>query len=395
MKLEYIFEPLLGGGVGWWVLVRVLVWTLLFVAVIGQFFPEPVHPTRKVQMERSEGFSMILENRQLEHKSVKFKGDDRRLRLAWIAGSESMLKNFANPGELSLPMKTADRLAKIRDSKVNCYYYLQTGQRFLDVYTLLLDALERDPDVVVITLNPIWTYSNIEIFGNMTIFDHRSDLWFSSTDWPLWLGVTSPSSHFLTHVGNYVPLIMPPEIFRREVNAAQDRMFGKPPAQTEDKVSDKYFYDSDDPVAFWLNQTTTRSNNSRPSLELDPKWLKRQLQADIIERANTSTDSFAAVTFRKIDRLLVKNPVPILFYRAPMSPLIEDDLPAAEGNERVAMAIEALEQNKSSDNMKFVARIPQMVIDSLVFVDLIHTRDFGTFDYYLAEQIDALLRAQQ
>jgi hypothetical protein len=395
VNLELIIERLLGRGVGWWALVRVLVWTLLFVAVIGHFFPKPAQPAGKVHMERSDGFSMILENRQLEDKAIKFNGDNGRLRLAWIGASESQLGTNIGEMALSLPMITADRLAEIRDGNVNVYYYLQNGGRFLDVYTFLLDALERDPDVVVITVNPIWTYSDIGMFGNTTVFDNRSDLWFSSTDWPLWLGVTSPSSHFLTHVGNRVPLVMAPETFRREVNAAQERMFGKPLAQAKGKVSHEYFYDRDSPIGFWLNQTTTRSNNPRPDLKKDPQWLLRQYQADILERANTSTDSFAAVTFRKIDKLLAKKRVPILFFRAPMSPRVEDDLPAAEGYERVAMAIEALEQNKSGDNMKFVARIPQPVLNSMLFIDMIHASDFGTLDDYLAKQIDALLRAQQ
>jgi hypothetical protein len=78
-----------------------------------------------------------------------------------------------------------------------------------------------------------------------------------------------------------------------------------------------------------------------------------------------------------------------------LSPLIEKDIPAARGYERVAKAVAAQEKNKGANNMRFVTKIPQPILDTLHHYDLIHVSDYGDLDQYLAEQIDTLLRAQQ
>ncbi len=393
LKLEKFIERLLRGPVSWLALIRVLAWGLIVTVVIGQILPEPVYRNSKALFDRPDSVSMLLDNDQLEHKSVKFEGE-KKLRLAWIGGS-SVTNMFAKPGDRFLPIKTADRLAEIRNVEVNGYYYTQQAQRFIDVYTLLLDALQRNPDVIVITLNPFWIYSNHAIFRSLTVIENRSDLWFSTADWPLWLAVTSPSSHFLTHVGGSVPLFMPPRKFRRGVTTGQNWLFGKPSSQANAEITGENFYNFDGPLAFWLNQTTTRFDGPRPNQEHDPMWGRRQFQADILERANTSANSFGAVTFRKIDKLLANSGVPVLFYIAPLSPLIEEDIPAARGYERVANAVVAQEKNKGANNMRFVTQIPQPVLDTLHHYDLIHVSDYGDLGQYLAEQIDTLLRAQQ
>ena len=401
MSVEDIVRWILGTPrQSWGSVFRVLTWTVLFVILAGQFTPKRAPQADDFLPTRPGVFEMFLKNGQLREEPPEFEGGEQVLNMAWIAGSTTfnLLAFYDRDDKYFLPIRTADLLMENHDRKINLYSYNQTSQRFLDTYTVLLEALSRNPDIIIVTLNPAWLYNSHSIFSRQNVFNARSDLLFTSASWLLWISVTTPSSHFFTHLGKHVPVVIPPKDYQKAISRRPQQFFGSAKQPTKAHVGESTVCSLETPLCFWLNQASSHKSQPESHGEAEAGSTLEELRilVNVLERANTVPESFAATTLQAIDKLVAESGVPVFFYLAPVSPRITEFPAAADGLERVAIAVDNLEQNKSGSNMVFLARIPQARVDSIAFGDdLIHVEEFGGLDRYLAEEINKFLRTQQ
>lgn len=118
--------------------------------------------------------------------------DDDYFRIAWVAGSSVQ---GVEPGDRTfLPDEIAKVLPMVDDRPVAVDMYFLSGMRVLDEYAAVLTALEDEPDMIVVTLNPIWALNDRAIQGWDNLDGRLVEfLWNDPSRWGLLASLASPS----------------------------------------------------------------------------------------------------------------------------------------------------------------------------------------------------------
>jgi hypothetical protein len=185
-----------GGGIGRtkWSFVRIHLWTLTFLVVISLLAPSKtgtlaLPPTNADAPVRSLALGL---NDQRAFAPSPFGKD--RFRIAWITGSEGeVLRQGLTQGQF-LASSATQSLPEIDGRKVAGEVYYFPAMRLADAYFALLDAIKTKPDMIVMSLNPVWTLDPIAT-QQWTQLDPKAarQLLTKPNAWPIGASLLSPS----------------------------------------------------------------------------------------------------------------------------------------------------------------------------------------------------------
>ena len=121
--------------------------------------------------------------------------DDEYFRIAWVAGSS--IQGVEPADRTFLPDELAKVLPVVDDRPVAIDMYFLSGMRVLDEYAAVLTALEDEPDMIVVTLNPIWALNDRAIQGWDNLDGRLVELlWNDPSRWGMLASLASPGDAF-------------------------------------------------------------------------------------------------------------------------------------------------------------------------------------------------------
>lgn len=179
----------------WASLGRIAIWFVAALVVFAVVVPDrpgdPAESPYRGQISSPEVFE-IGAPRGDERGFYPTDPTDDQFRIAWIAGSsiqgvDPEHRTFL-PGELRHDLHTIDG----REVTIDIFFL--SGMRIVDEYAAVLQAIESEPDMIVVTLNPFWMLNDRAVQGWDNL-DARllSDAITAPGSWPLVGSLVSPS----------------------------------------------------------------------------------------------------------------------------------------------------------------------------------------------------------
>jgi hypothetical protein len=196
---------------------RVGLWTVLFLALISFVLPSQQLTLAQVNGPKGKALAGARGNprprfetfgvRRLrpgdpvqniqsslddQRAFVKSPFPKRRFRIAWIAGSEGEI--YGRPSSEYLPSSVISHIPEIAGRKPAVDVYFLLDIHIADVYFALLDALETKPDMIVVSLNPVYALNPVAVHQWMQLDSNAArQLLAKPASWPIGAELLAPS----------------------------------------------------------------------------------------------------------------------------------------------------------------------------------------------------------
>jgi hypothetical protein len=374
--------------ISWWTLARVLAWMVATLVLIGLAVPD-----RDVDLARDKY------NRQSATDDVRVVGTERgdqrgfaptpdadMFKIAWIAGSSIQGVDPSNP--TFVPVELQKRLAMVDGRPVSIDIYFLSGMRIIDQYAAVLAALEAEPDMIVVTLNPVWVLNDRAVQG----WDNldgilAADLLSSPRDWRLLASIVSPSDLLGGTVG-------------RRFDAYDDRYhWGQ---RLHDRLGDFSLLDSAPlppeadpteleeiaamqiPIYFW--------DEYAPTVGDDVTGVARRAAA--FQRGGDAPSGVNQAALRGMFRQLADTEIPVYLYLAQIDEAVLDDPRVSAAVQLIEQRIESIAAETEATNVVLQPRSVSRTLTGLPFKDIVHLYDVTELTNYLATELCDVLRVQ-
>lgn len=360
---ERITSPLLFQP-DWHSILRIALWFLFFIVLAHIITPrvKPQLPFTKEMMKQS---LTPLATTPSDPRYVRLDKQNMSGKIIWVGGSSLAITNKDNTYRF-LPDKGA--------------VSIKMASRLLDSYTMTLDAISRQPEKLVVVINPFWVMNDKSLFFKTNMMNAGTKLWANKTDWPLIPLLTSPGNilwgvaaqhHTLVANGyDYLKLAQP----------------SKPKAVKKDKSAKPKKLSYNQPLLFWISQRYEPDTNFT-SFDAKDWQVKAMMQNKITESI------WGQKILRQMFEKIKESGIPTLIYIAPTSPDLERT-EARVAYQTVMGQIDAIAGEFSTPNIRYIGRVPATVTRTLTFTDHLHLSDSGTLPSYLTNEIKQLRAAQ-
>jgi hypothetical protein len=173
-----------------WSLVRIACFGLLVVTLVV-----PPHPgdTSVSPYNRVNGsdHSRVVSLPYGDTRGFRPTSHKHAFRIAWIGGSEML---GVKPGHVAVvPGLVNDRIGAVDGRRTQTDIYFLNAIRLADELAALHRALATKPDMVVISLNPVWVLNDLAVqqWGYLDGLIARGSIWPPSS-WPVAASLVSP-----------------------------------------------------------------------------------------------------------------------------------------------------------------------------------------------------------
>ncbi len=369
-------------------LLRIAGWTLLSLVLIGP------QPTKQPVVLKGQVIGMNTGANNLQWVRNDF-GEfpaDGYLNVAWISGSSIKL---AKGRVLEyLPQKVNRLMSSKEGIPTRDFVYLIDARRILDTYTMVLDALARKPDAMVLVINPFWAFNSKAVFLKQNLFNHGARLWWNASDWPWQFALTEPANHLYNLVGRHVPLITDRNNYIKYLREKSRELFGVsliPSPVTPLNRPGNETLKLSQPLKFWLLFQVFNGDAEQffPNGQMNTgAW---QLAA--MSQADTDLSSWPVYIMRKMLNKIRASGVPTLLYVAPVSSEMRG-MGSRKGYNAVLNTMQNLKSEYENDRLRFVVRIPASITNSLSHSDYLHLSAPGELPAYLSTQLSEIVSSK-
>lgn len=175
-----------------WSLIRITAAIVVALAVVSSLAPGRVS-------SYAEGKYNALATKSTRNVALPY-GDTRGFRpalrpqayrIAWIGGSEMLGKG---PGQRAfIPALVTRKIGKVNGSPMSTDLYYEDAIRLTDQLSALTSAVASKPDMVVVSLNPVWSMNDLAVQqwgyldGNLALHGVRNPAL-----WPILASLVSP-----------------------------------------------------------------------------------------------------------------------------------------------------------------------------------------------------------
>lgn len=310
------------------------------------------------------------------------------LRIAWIGGSSLLIHQTGSSENAFLPERVLDAIRAEAGGTPRVLDYALNAQRIFESWICTVDALRRDPDLVVVTLNPLFVYNTrAPLFRRALLGAAAQRLVWTPQAWPELLAFAEPSDLAWAALASVFPAVRDravlggrfaraPSLLRLHA-PAEGAAFDALRARRARRGVEAY----DQPLQFW--EAAAQRRRGGPALD----WQ----EAILLHHQDTARGS---ANDRLLDQLLgalADSGVPSLVYVAPVAPKVRSDA-------RMRAAIEAIETRLAekrarfgSPRLRIVSDNPSHALAGMRFADLVHLEDeSGALPAWLADQLLAL-----
>lgn len=381
----------------WWGLLRITLWCLLFL--IAFHFVAPSVKQRLPFADEMEAGKLIplaastSDPRYMRRNLNELPTDS----ILWVAESSIIIAEQEEVPSHYLPSEVQKFLPKNTIRKQNLS--LKVARRLIDTYTMVADALYREPGALVIILNPFWIVNDNALFYKENVINYGAYSWLNAMDKSLIALLASPGNLLWGYAGQKHNLIanaydyhailqekyLQASSARHKESLDEKKQEQKPeqkPAPEKAKLSYTH------PLILWI--TGRNDDNSDDFINSNAKlW-----QAESMKQNSVDRSSWGRKLLMQMLQKIESSDIPTLIYVAPLSPELKNSATAYAAYRTVVKQVRELAQPFESERMKIIYDIPQRVISSMTYVDYIHLRDSGGFPEYLGKEITSLLEAR-
>ncbi|MGN6611781.1 MAG: hypothetical protein ACTHLJ_08385 [Angustibacter sp.] len=382
-RLLQLLQDRLGFVVTRWTVVRIAGF-----AVLGLVVASLVLPARPGDIARSRFHELATDTTR--NVSLPY-GDTRgyrptsapgTFRVAWVGGSETVA--VGQRTRAFIPQLVADRVGSVDGRSISTDVYYLSAARLVDELAGLSAALETKPDLVVVSLNPVWVLNDVAVqqWGYLDGVLAQHSAWPPSR-WPVAASLVSPGD-----VGWKAASWVSPRAVGdryewgvRIARRTQDLSLlhtTRAPAPALDPLQELAVTR---PVDFWFRQYQPTPQGSTLAV--------RQLR--IMQREVESRSSFNRTVLREMLEMVDRAGVDAYFYMPPIAPQV---YAGARGRGYVAEVRTMLASTSAGRTSDRVVLDPQGLQDRVPptkFKDLVHKLDGTAEATVLSEDICSLL----
>ena len=190
----------------WGSLLRISAWCIAGLMIVALVIPSrPGDPTRSPYQAQlsSPAVYEIGAPRGDERGFYPSQRSNDQFRIAWVAGSS--IQGVDPERRTFVPAELQHQLHTINGREVSIDIYFLSGMRIIDELGAVIKAIDSNPDMLVVTLNPLWVLNDRAIQG----WDNLDGQLFigagtSPKTWPLLLSIVSPSDILWASAGLHV-----------------------------------------------------------------------------------------------------------------------------------------------------------------------------------------------
>jgi len=364
-------------------LVRIIIWVVFFFLSIGLLIPtEQAQESAKINQGLID---MVLEFGNpkgfRDIPSEKILSD---FKIAWICGSSIRTKRFENNKRILLPDLVNKKLHETEGVEPTTLLYFFKAQRLFEIYICLLDAIEKKPDIIVITLNPAFVFNARAVTFRKHLFGVAgTKLPTRFNSWLIYMKLSEPLDWAKAVLLKYANIVRE-QVFINRIYVKIKRKI-HPMKSNNGEVAEivqKYNlqnnpYNYSQPLLFWNNRLRYHFNN----LE------KNMYVSGFVDYINEAKDSLNEQILNEILISMKKSGTPGLLYVAPLDPEFID-------NPRYDLAVKKMEnimrikaKEFGTPTLRIIAKNPTRHLAGLVFRDPIHLDSFGNLPDFLSTQI--------
>ncbi len=362
-----------------WSTFRILGWIILTLA--GASF---VIPDREIDLTANQ-YNQAASTPFVQTVSAD-RGDQRGFaardvagfRIAWTAGSSIQ---SINPDRYTfVPIEVQQHIRTLNNQPAFVDMYFLSGMRLFDEYGAVLEALSSSPDMLVVTLNPLWVLNDLAIQGWDNLDGHTlGNTLLRPSTWNLSASLAGPSDLAWVTLARYFNVVNDRyqwgTSLARRVEGTTLLKIGETP-ETEPTELQRIAA-MQIPVEFW----TLYAPSVAPNSPLDVRQLA------LFERELGSMSSFNESVLDEMFRAIRDSGVPTYVYVAPVDP-------TAIADPKIDQALQIVEQRIASIGARYETR--SLVVESRTairflepfeFNDIVHLGEVGPFASYLANEI--------
>lgn len=396
--LKRIINPLglLDYQASWLGLLHIFLWTVFFLLLARLVFPElpmVLNFERRLTKDTSVSPMFLLWGQPgWLRKDFETFPKSEQANIAWVGESSVNLREKGKKGISDLMSLAATRTFNEKYGYApNIYTYTVHSRKALDLHTLVKDAIARNPDMLVITINPFWDYNSSSIFYRNQVFKVGAKRWWNAQDWPKQFLMAAPTDHFYNAAGQYIPLMMAPAQYSRSLHKYSKGWFGsgevkKYNALTRKKnrhkenyrhAFDLWFRDNEEKMTETGEDTADKKPHNRQS---------KVMALNVSSHSHVAKDLIG-----EMFETLEASGIPALIYLDPIAEILFKYPDSRAGYQYVKNALTAHQSKYQSEKIGFIIDFPSEVYESLSFRDYIHLSDAGMLPEFLTDKMHGLL----
>lgn len=306
----------------------------------------------------------------------------RAYRVAWIGGSEML---GVDPQHRKfIPGMVGKRVGPVDGKPVSTDIYFLNAIRLTDELAAVQTAVESKPDLVVVSLNPVWALNDVaaQQWGYLDGGLARHSLWPPSS-WPVAASLVSPGD-----LGWRVLSGLSRPVADR-YDWGVDLLDKTSGLTVLDEVADPPIEEPSGlaklaatrPVDFFFNQ----------ALPFDPSADLAETQTRILEREAMSTSSFNRQVLRQILATIRRAHVDAYLYMPPISPEIFAQPRARQALRWVRKELASATAGQTTDRVLLDPKGLQARVPEMWFKDIVHVYHPGPEADVIAKDICGLL----
>jgi hypothetical protein len=364
-------------------IVRTLVWVIVGLYVLGALIAAP-----KVVLSQTHYNSRIhvhgLRDEMLDKNDPRGWNhparDSSTFTIAWVG--TSTLQSISTHDSF-VPGDVLRRLRTIDGKPVRVQMYLLEGGRMMDIYNAVTEALATKPDLLMVDLNPIWLFNDLQIeaWDNLTgtVF---ADMVGDPANWPLLLELDSPSDAALGLAGKHLSALGDRWSYAQKLHDLLDKLAPNPPSVDARQPIAKLkglalVARMSSPLAFW--------NYYRRLVPANASRLKTQ--EALLSRSRTdgsvATDRIVSAMLGSI----AASKIPSIAYVPALDPAALDDPGVDSSLRRVETRFAQLADRHRAPTLEVQPQSAIRVVKGLKFKDLVHMSYDPPMVDYLANLI--------
>ena len=382
----------LGFAPSWLGLVRVAAWLLVGLVALGAVLPD-----------KSPDIGADAYNRRVPNPSVRniatARGDPRGFtptssedvfKVAWIGGSE--IQEISETSYSFLPISVREKLPTVDGRPVSVDMYFVSGMRIADQYAAVLAAIGDDVDAIVVSLNPVWSTTDLAIQGWTTL----NPLFATYTlprpsAWPISLSLLAPSDLVWGEASRVSAAIDDRYQWGTEMQSTVDGWTLLPdtaPAAPLDPAAEAALPELDriramtSPLEFWSTYA--------PVVEPDVTGSART--AASFDRYARSESGLNRLILQQMGDAITESGIPTLVYNAQVNYNILADPVVAPAVARVEATLAGEADSFASPNVTFHSETLSRRVPDMQFNDIVHVANFGVAPGLVASELCTLLQ---
>jgi hypothetical protein len=306
--------------------------------------------------------------------------------IAWIGGSETMA--VGPKTSAFIPQLVTDEIKTVDGQSVSTDIYYLNAIRLADELAALSAALESKPDLVVVSLNPVWVLNDLAVqqWGYLDGTLARHSAWPMSR-WPVAVSLVSPGDAGWMVLSRMSPSAVG-DRYERGVDLADrtvDLTFlhaagNAPPPRTLTGLEE---LERRRPVDFWFSHFDASNKGTTLTAK----------QLGILEREVSSRSSFNRKVLQEMFEMVRRAGVDAYFYMPPVDPTVYAEPDAQKYIAKVREMLASATNGHTSDRLVFDPQGLQDRVPPMKFRDIVHVLNGQREADVLSTDLCALLVA--